>query len=246
MKTRNVVLSISIVMLAIACEKQLVKNSDQVKSDTRELSSGSLDYLGEDHNGALDTIANDTSFGNQTDQDVLDIITEYLENNGQYDYSNDPAPSLSDWATDAEVSISDVAQDKYDLGEISSDEKDYYDDLEDILETSTESNIVQELEDFESDVENDQGLTTDAQEALIGASVIARYSFEYWQDAYYDQNNPHHTLANQNVNPNDDIPFLPDLKADAQGFVGGMLNGGGLTYSTRKASWCSAAGPRKF
>jgi hypothetical protein len=197
------------------------------------------------HNGALDTLANSEAFPNIDSSEAIEMIENYY-----YTHTGDTC-NLS-----YEVYLEGITEDPWPFSksiEIFLDNElmiqaqfDYVLKLEDIFLTDSSLNYAStEIRDLEIELYYDNELSTDQKVYVWYMLAISKYSYQYWFNAFTDNENPWYSILNGSK-----MPFGRWCAVHAADFWGAnegfWMGPGGLQARIDRgnsqaayASWCA-------
>ena len=187
-------LSIISTILFASCDKSdevqqaAPKNNDNVEYS---ISISNMETeIGQKHNDAMDYIAEHADFSSLTIDGLIDILEQFDINNGGSAYTSEQKDTYKQDILDIDFSVDlyKLVDQLLSKGSISTAVHDQFDRIADEAydETQTLANLKSDLIAIERDINSMSTFTNAEKEMLIGTSVIARYSIEYWTQVEAD------------------------------------------------------------
>ena len=237
--TQKILIFLFLVLL-LGCSE----NTEIVKPNTQRNSQiNPYDYYGIDHNNALDILYDYSGHESLTELEQIEIILSYFIDKYPNDDFDSPEDilDLMDELYDESLSITDKGDLLYSDGDLSSDQLEYFEDLDDIVNGySILSEYDDAIDDLEETLSNDSNLTTNDKIIIWGLISVARHSAEYW---YVEPDNG--TSARKKPRPNGYTgTWIGEQTADAIGWINGFVNSSG--HPIKSASAHAASYSRRY
>ena len=223
-------------ILIYGCKKESLDPGTQPGSSiniTSSTISSSYSWVGELHNKCLEEIGELNDFPDVTAQQVDSTIKVTIENSPHVvDSLNSSAMADARddldyvWSTPYNTIINDLE----DSGYVENDVAEKLVVIRSIVESSSSlNNAIDSLKSFEVDIENASVFTEDEKTGIILASITARYSMNFWNDAHSNPENNWYAVVESEGNGGGDYysGFIKRTFKDVVGWVKGFFRNEG-------------------
>lgn len=221
----GMVLIFSLITIAISCSKQAVEEQT-TKTPGSDVLHSEEDILNictafaEVHNQVMRDVGDSPDFPYTDDADLVDfVISDYEQLTGAT-CTTSQSVFLSMLETSPSMNIfKNAIEDAYDNQAIDAQERQFYLDINDIL-TGQTSQINSDIDDLVDDVLT-SSMSEEQKMNVVQCALIGKYSFNFWQEAMNDPNDPWSQLDPEDPRNQGPLRWL----YDAAGWVCGLFQG---------------------